>query len=139
MAFDQQDAPIGAPSLRTPPIVHRTPQARSWPRLCIIRANAVMSLAVGAPFGPYEITAPIGVGGMGEVYRARDPRLNRDVAIKVLPDLFATDPERLSRFAREAQALAALNHSNIAHIHGIEEMPTSSCVRSTAAGRQWSC
>ena len=58
---------------------------------------------------------------MGEVYRARDTKLNRDVAIKVLPDLFANDPERLARFKREAQVLAALNHPNIAHIHGFED------------------
>ena len=58
---------------------------------------------------------------MGEVYRARDTRLNRDVALKVLPDSFAADPDRLARFAREAQTLAALNHPNIAHIHGLEE------------------
>src|SRR5262249_28185412 len=71
--------------------------------------------------GPYEINAQIGEGGMGRVYRAHDTRLNRDVAIKVLPDLFANDPERLARFTREAQTLAALNHPNIAHIHGLEE------------------
>ena len=80
-----------------------------------------MSLTAGTRLGPYEILAPIGAGGMGEVYRARDTKLNRDVAIKVLPDLFASDPERLARFTREAQTLAALNHPNIAHIHGLEE------------------
>ena len=58
---------------------------------------------------------------MGEVYRARDTKLNRDVAIKVLPDLFASDPERLARFQREAQVLASLNHPHIAHIHGLED------------------
>src|SRR5216684_9391521 len=71
--------------------------------------------------GAYEILGAIGAGGMGEVYRARDTKLNRDVAIKVLPDLFALDPERLARFTREAQTLASLNHSNIAAIYGIEE------------------
>ncbi len=80
-----------------------------------------MSLATGPRFGSYEVTGPLGAGGMGEVYRARDTRLGRDVALKVLPDLFARDPERLARFEREAQVLASLNHPNIAHIHGIEE------------------
>jgi serine/threonine protein kinase len=80
-----------------------------------------MPLTPGARVGPYEILAPIGAGGMGEVYRARDSKLNRDVAIKVLPDLFANDAERLARFTREAQTLAALNHPNIATIYGIEE------------------
>ena len=80
-----------------------------------------MPLSPGDRIGPYTITAAIGRGGMGEVFRARDPRLNRDVAIKVLPELFAADPERLARFEREAQVLAALNHPNIAHVHGLEE------------------
>jgi eukaryotic-like serine/threonine-protein kinase len=80
-----------------------------------------VALPVGARLGPYEVVALIGAGGMGEVYRARDTRLNRDVAIKVLPDLFASDAERLARFTREAQTLASLNHPNIAHIHGLEE------------------
>jgi serine/threonine protein kinase/Tol biopolymer transport system component len=79
-----------------------------------------MSLAPGARIGPYEVVAPLGAGGMGEVYRARDARLNRDVAIKILPELFAQDPERLARFEREAKALAALNHPNIAAIYGLE-------------------
>src|SRR5262245_52994474 len=71
--------------------------------------------------GPYEITAQIGVGGMGEVYRARDTKLQRDVAIKVLPESLAHDTERLARFEREARTLAALNHPNIGQIHGLEE------------------
>jgi serine/threonine protein kinase len=71
--------------------------------------------------GPYDILSPLGAGGMGEVYRARDTKLNRDVALKVLPDSFANDPDRLARFQREAQVLASLNHPNIAHIHGLEE------------------
>jgi serine/threonine protein kinase len=75
----------------------------------------------GTRLGPYEIVAPIDAGGMGEVYRARDTKLNREVAIKVLPEMFAADPERLARFNREAQLLAALNHPHIAHIHGLEE------------------
>src|SRR6266540_1550825 len=79
-----------------------------------------MALSPGFRIGPYEITAAVGAGGMGEVYRARDPKLQRDVAIKILPDLFAADPDRLARFDREAQTLAALNHPNIAQIHGIE-------------------
>ena len=80
-----------------------------------------MSLEVGARIGPYQITGTLGAGGMGEVYRARDPRLNRDVALKALPDVFAADPERLARFRREAQVLASLNHPNIGHIYGLEE------------------
>ena len=80
-----------------------------------------MALSTGTRLGPYEVVALIGAGGMGEVYRARDTKLNRDVALKVLPDLFANDPERLARFRREAQVLASLNHPNIAHIHGLEE------------------
>ncbi len=75
----------------------------------------------GTKLGPYEILAPIGAGGMGEVYRARDTRLKREVALKVLPDRFADNPERLARFAREAEVLASLNHPNIATIYGVEE------------------
>jgi Tol biopolymer transport system component len=80
-----------------------------------------MSLAPGTRLGAYEVIGLIGAGGMGEVYRARDTRLNRDVAIKVLPDAFASDADRLARFKREAQVLASLNHPNIASIYGIEE------------------
>ena len=80
-----------------------------------------MPLRVGTRLGPYPVIAAIGAGGMGEVYRARDSKLNRDVAIKILPELFADDPERLVRFEREARALAALNHPNIAQIYGFEE------------------
>ena len=80
-----------------------------------------MALKPGARIGHYEVLGSLGAGGMGEVYRARDSRLHRDVAIKVLPELFATDSERLTRFTREAQTLAALNHPHIAHIHGLEE------------------
>ncbi len=79
-----------------------------------------MSLAAGARLGPYEITRAIGVGGMGEVYRGRDAKLDRDVAIKVLPSDLAHDRERLARFEREAKLLASLNHSNIAHVYGFE-------------------
>ncbi len=80
-----------------------------------------MSLGPGARLGPYEVVAAIGAGGMGEVYRARDTRLGREVAIKVLPESFANDADRLARFEREAQVLASLNHPNIATIHGLEE------------------
>jgi serine/threonine protein kinase len=76
-----------------------------------------MALAPGTRLGAYEIIALIGAGGMGEVYRARDARLNRDVALKVLPELFATDPDRLARFKREAQLLASLNHPHIAQVY----------------------
>jgi len=79
-----------------------------------------MSLAIGAKLGPYEVVAPLGAGGMGEVYRARDAKLNRDVAIKVLLPAVANDPDRLARFSREAQVLASLNHPNIAAIYGLE-------------------
>src|SRR5262245_9463543 len=80
-----------------------------------------MRLGPSARLGPYEIVSAIGAGGMGEVYRARDTRLGREVAIKVLPPSFADDPDRLARFEREAQLLASLNHPNIATIHGLEE------------------
>jgi serine/threonine protein kinase len=80
-----------------------------------------MALAAGTRLGPYEILSAIGAGGMGEVYRARDTKLGRDVAIKVLPDLFARDPERLARFEREAKTLASLNHAHIAQIYGLDE------------------
>jgi len=75
----------------------------------------------GTRLGSYEIRSPLGVGGMGEVYRARDSKLGRDVALKVLPEIFARDSERLGRFAREAQVLASLNHPNIAAIYGFED------------------
>ena len=79
-----------------------------------------MSLAPGTRLGAYEVLSALGAGGMGEVYRARDTQLDRDVAIKILPELFASDPERLARFEREAKTLAALNHPHIAHIYGLE-------------------
>ncbi len=80
-----------------------------------------MPLTSGTTLGPYEVTAKIGEGGMGEVYRATDTSLDRQVAIKVLPDAFANDAERLARFEREAKVLASLNHPNIAQIHGLEQ------------------
>ena len=82
-----------------------------------------MSLAPGARVGPYEVSANIGAGGMGEVFRARDTKLNRIVALKVLPESFASDPERVARFKREAQTLASLNHPHIAQVHGFEDTP----------------
>src|SRR5258705_11556143 len=80
-----------------------------------------MPLAIGARVGHYEILAALGAGGMGEVYRARDTKLDRDVAIKVLPELFVADPERVARFQREAKTLAALNHPHIGGIYGLED------------------
>ncbi len=83
-----------------------------------------MSLAAGTKVGPYVVEAPLGAGGMGEVYRARDAKLNRDVALKVLSDEFATDSDRRARFQREAQVLASLSHPNIGHIYGFEDSGT---------------
>ena len=81
-----------------------------------------MPLSPGTTLGPYSVTAKIGEGGMGEVYRARDTKLDRDVALKVLPQAFTDDPDRLARFEREAKVLASLNHPNIGGIHGVEEL-----------------
>ncbi len=95
---------------------HDGSEARSsWTTLRPDDASLVMPLNVGARLGHYDVTALIGQGGMGEVYRARDTKLGRDVAIKVLPDAFASYPERLAR-EREAKVLASLNHPNIAQI-----------------------
>ena len=80
-----------------------------------------VTLTSGHRIGPYEVTGSIGAGGMGEVYRAHDTRLNRDVALKVLPAAVAGDPDRLARFRREAQVLASLNHPNIGAIYGFED------------------
>ena len=80
-----------------------------------------MALTPGTRLGVYEVTAQIGEGGMGQVYRVRDTKLDRDVAIKMLPEAFAHDGERLARFTREAKTLASLNHPNIAAIYGLEE------------------
>ena len=80
-----------------------------------------MALNSGTKLGPYEVIAPLGSGGMGEVYRARDTKLNREVALKVLPAAMAHDVERMARFQREAQVLASLNHANIASIYGLED------------------
>ena len=97
------------------------PGVPPYPPLSAIDLFVFMSLGAGERLGPYEILAPIGAGGMGEVYKARDTKLNREVAIKVLPQLLARDPERLARFEREAKVLASLNHPHIAHIYGVEE------------------
>src|SRR5882672_6722313 len=83
---------------------------------------------IGTKIAHYEITSHLGTGGMGEVYQAKDSKLDRSVAIKLLPAAFASDPERLSRFRREAQMLASLNHPNIAHIYGLEESGETRCI-----------
>ena len=80
-----------------------------------------MALGPGARLGSYEVTALIGSGGMGEVWQARDTTLDRDVALKVLPEAFTSDPDRLARFEREAKVLASLNHPNIGSVYGLEE------------------
>jgi serine/threonine protein kinase/Tol biopolymer transport system component len=93
-----------------------------------------MALAPGARLGLYEIVGPLGAGGMGEVYRAKDTKLGREVALKVLPELFARDPDRLARFEREAQLLASLNHPNIAQIYGIAHDPALALVLELVEG-----
>ena len=80
-----------------------------------------MPLSGGTRLGPYDILAPLGAGGMGEVYRATDTRLKRQVAVKILPAALAADPDRLARFQREAEVLASLNHPHIAAIYGLED------------------
>src|SRR5271168_5343915 len=80
-----------------------------------------MPLCVGEKIGHYEVLSLLGQGGMGEVYRARDTKLKRDVALKVLPEAFSHDPERMARFQREAEVLASLNHPHIAHLYGLED------------------
>ncbi len=94
-----------------------------------------MPLNVGDRLGHYDVTALIGEGGMGQVYRAIDTKLDRDVALKILPDAFVHDPERLARFQREAKVLASLNHPNIAAIHGLEESGDSPAHR--PSDRRW--
>ena len=91
-----------------------------YPRI-ITRVSRLVSLNPGTRIGSYEIAAQIGVGGMGEVYRAHDTKLGRDVAIKILPSHFTSDPDRLARFEREARVLASLNHPNIGAIYGSED------------------
>ena len=87
-----------------------------------------MTIAPGSRIGPYEVTAHLGEGGMGVVFRGRDSRLQRDVALKLLPEHFAHDADRLPRFEREAQVLASLNHPNIAQIYGLEQVNGSTCI-----------
>src|SRR5215468_10194694 len=87
-----------------------------------------MSITAGTRIGPYEVTSQLGEGGMGVVFRARDTKLLRDVAVKVLPDHFADNDDRLSRLQREAQLLASLNHPNIAQIYGLEQVGNTSCI-----------
>src|ERR1044071_9155728 len=87
-----------------------------------------MGISPGSRVGPYEVTSQLGQGGMGVVFRGRDSRLQRDVALKLLPDHFATDADRLSRFEREAQVLASLNHTNIAQIYGLEQVGDTICI-----------
>src|SRR5262247_3516111 len=87
-----------------------------------------MTLTKGSRVGSYEVLSQLGAGGMGVVFRARDTKLQRDVALKLLPDHFAADPDRLSRFQREAQLLASVNHPNIAQIYGLEEKDGTGCI-----------
>ncbi len=87
-----------------------------------------MAITPGTRIGPYEVTSQLGEGAMGVVLRARDTKLLRDVALKLLPDHFANDPDRLSRLQREAQVLASLNHPNIAHIYGLEQIGAAGCI-----------
>ena len=96
-----------------------------------------MALTVGSRLGHYDVTALIGEGGMGQVYQATDTQLGRDVALKILPDAFAGDPDRLARFQREAQVLASLNHPNIAAIYGIELTASGRSSWSWSRGRPW--
>ena len=97
-----------------------------------------MPLKPGTALGPYAVTAKIGEGGMGEVYRARDTKLDRDVALKVLPQAFTDDPDRLARFEREAKVLASLNHPNIGHLYGLEEAEgQKALVLNWLKGRRW--
>src|SRR2546428_13171241 len=87
-----------------------------------------MALEAGTRIGSFVVGTPLGEGGMGIVFRARDTKLERDVALKLLPDHFADDPDRLARFRREAQLLASLNHPNIAQIYGLEESNVARCI-----------
>jgi eukaryotic-like serine/threonine-protein kinase len=99
------------------------PRSTDWqkPYNPALRSSRKVALEPGTRLGGYEILTLIGSGGMGEVYCARDPKLDRQVAMKVLPQALRDDPDRLARFEREARTLASLNHPNIAHIHGFED------------------
>src|SRR5437879_2831702 len=96
--------------------------------LLISGSEKTMALTAGMRIGPYEVTSQLGEGGMGVVFRARDTKLKRDVAIKILPDHFADDPDRLARFQREAQILASVNHPNIAQVYGLEQAGNLGCI-----------
>jgi serine/threonine protein kinase len=119
----------GAPISRRWPVASESllAELRAASQMCAssLGGDSAPGLTAGSRVGNYEVLAPIGVGGMGEVYRAHDARLGRDVAIKILPSAFTTNPERLARFEREARLLAALNHPHIAGIYGIEETATA--------------
>ncbi len=94
-----------------------------------------MALSVGSRLGHYDVTALIGEGGMGQVYQATDTKLKRQVALKILPEAFSADPERLARFQREAEVLASLNHPNIAPIHGLDRIANGPGSAENASGR----
>ena len=96
-----------------------------------------MALTVGSPLGHYEVTALIGEGGMGQVYRATDTKLNCQVALKLLPEAFAADPDRLARFQREAQVLASLNHPGIAAIYGLGRSRRVRSFLNWSRGQRW--
>jgi serine/threonine protein kinase len=103
------------------------------PKACVVKAQVGLYNLDRGPrsrhrIGIYQITTPIGEGGMGAVHRARDTQLGRDVALKVLPDSFSTDPDRVARFTREAQVLASLDHPNIATIYGLERVGTNQII-----------
>ena len=108
--------PLGLPSFSSAPVVARAFRLHS----CRLFSRQEAVILVGKTILHYEIIEPLGAGGMGEVYRARDTKLERDVAIKVLPEDLADDPDRLARLQREAKLLAALNHPNIATVHALE-------------------
>lgn len=99
--------------------------------------ECVVGLSAGTRLGPYEIVSELGAGGMGEVYRARDSKLGRLIAIKVLPSEVARDPEKLDRLQREAKLLASLNHPNIASIYGFEDSDKPGLVMELVEGRRW--
>src|SRR6516165_1580369 len=105
-----------------------------WPYNCLVQrhyrisSRLTMGITTGSRIGPYEVTSPLGEGGMGIVFRAHDTKLQRDVALKLLPEHFVDDADRLARFQREAQTLASLNHPNIAQIYGLEESNNTRCI-----------